>query len=81
MAKRKYVYYAEIERFGYTLNVIGLTEEEARDAITKEYVDAFKKENGKHPSKSIAYGDRTYMDIFNDELCVTKREFGKVAWW
>ena len=49
--------------------------------IRKKYVDAFKKENGKHPSKSIAYGDRTYMDIFNDELCVTKREFGKVAWW
>ena len=81
MAKRKYVYYAEIERFGYTLSTIALTEEEARDAITKEYVDSFKKENGKHPSKSIAYGDRTYMDIFNDELCVTKREFGKVAWW
>ena len=82
MAKRKYVYWADIERFGYSLNVIGLSENEVKDAITKEYVDAFKKENdGEDPSESIAYGNRTYMDIFNDELFVTKRELGKVAWW
>lgn len=80
MAKRKYVYYAEIERFGYTLSTIALTEKEAKDAITEEYIKAFKDENGEHPNKSIAYGNRTYMDIFNDELFVTKRELGSVSW-
>ena len=80
MAKRKYVYYAEIERFGYTLSTIALTEKEAKDAITEEYIKAFKDENGEHPSKCILPSNRTYMDIFNDELFVTKRELGSVSW-
>ena len=80
MTKRKYVYYAEIERFGYTLSTIALTEKEAKNAITEEYIKAFKDENGEHPNKSIAFDNRTYMDIFNDELFVTKRELGNVVW-
>ena len=80
MAKRKYIYFCEIERFGYTLQVIGLTEKEARDAMIEEYVRVFQEENGEHPNESIKYDDRTYMDIFLDELFVDKRELGKVEW-
>ena len=33
MKNNNYVYFAEIERFGYTLQVIGKTEKECKDAI------------------------------------------------
>ena len=82
MAKRKYIYYGEIERFGYNLQVIGLTEKEVKDAMTKKYIEAFQHENyGKHPAEScFMWGNRTYMDVFLDELYIEKRELGKVYW-
>ena len=79
----KYVYVAEIERFGYTLRVIGETEEEAKTALTNEYIRAFKNNNeDMHPKDAICEYDekRTYYDIFKDEMCVEKAYFGKVEW-
>lgn len=81
MAKRKYIYYGEIERFGYNLQAFGLTEKEVRDAITEKYIEVFKDENdGEHPTESFMYNDRTYMDVFLDELYIEKRELNKVYW-
>lgn len=80
MAKRKYVYFSEMERFGYTLQVIALTEEEAKQAMIDEYIKAFKKDNFCDPRECHRESGETYFDTFLDELYVEKREFGKVYW-
>lgn len=85
------VWFCEIERFGYTLQVIGRTKEEAKEAIIKEYVRAYKQQNdGADPqqayllkqSGSEEYDsiDAEYFETFLDELYIEKREFGKVKW-
>ena len=78
MAKRKYIYFCEVERFGYTLQVIGLTEEETRQAMINEYVKTYTKINGFDPREEI--DERTDYDVFIDELYVSKRELGVVEW-
>ena len=80
MAARKYIYFCEVDRFGCTLQVIGRTEEEARQAMIDEYLKIYKKENGCHPKDDMFWSDRSYWDVFLDELYVSKREFGKVEW-
>ncbi len=52
MANRKYVYFGMIDRFGYDINCIALTEKECRDAIIKEYIRVYKQENGTDPQKA-----------------------------
>ena len=52
MAKRKYVYFGEIDRFGYTWQCITLTEEECREAMIAEYIRMYKKENGTNPKEA-----------------------------
>ena len=85
------VWFCEIERFGYTLQVIGKKKEEAREAIIKEFVRAYKKQNdGADPqqefllkqSGSDEYDpiDADYFETFLDELYIEEREFGKVEW-
>lgn len=83
MAKRKYIYFAEVDRFGYTLQCIGLTEEEVREAMINEYIETYKaRNNGCDPrdeDEVDEYGDH-YYTVFLDELYVAKRERGKVEW-
>lgn len=83
MAARKYIYFCETDRFGYTLQVIGRTEEEARQAMIEEYIKAYKRENGVDPRDEDEidprWGDH-YYTTFVEELYVEKREFGKVEW-
>ena len=87
----KTVWFCEIERFGYTLQVIGRTKEVVREAMIKEYVRAYKRQNnGADPQKayllkksgSSEYDsvDADYFETFLDELYVEEREFGKVEW-
>ena len=85
MAKRKYIYFCEVERFGYTLQVIELTEEAARQAIINEYVSTYIKINGFDPrikEKFPSYEDDENNDfeVFINELNIEKRELGKVEW-
>ena len=83
MAARKYIYFCETDRFGYTLQVIGRTEEEARQAMIEEYIKTYKRLNGVDPrDEDISYYSdyRSYLDVFLEELNVEKREFGKVEW-
>ena len=85
------VWFCETERFGYTLQVIGRTKEEAKEAIIKEYVRAYKKQNdGADPqqayllrqsgSEEYDFIDADYFETFLDELYIEEREFGKVEW-
>lgn len=80
MAAKKYIYFCEMERFGYTLQVIGRTEEEAKQTMIDEYIKTYIKCNGCHPKDDVDYSDESYLDIFLDEMYVEKREFGKVEW-
>lgn len=93
MAARKYVYFSEIERFGYTLRCIGRTEDEVRNAMIEEYVKNYKATNdGADPRKAyelIKSGvdetdeyeiDASYYETFLEELYVDKVEFGNVKW-
>lgn len=91
MAKKKYVYFCETERFGYTLQVIGNTEEEAREAMIEEYIRTYKKWNdGANPRQEYLLkeeGSDEYNDedadccaTFIEELYVDKREYGVVEW-
>ena len=91
MSERKYVYYGEIERFGYTLQCFGRTEEEVRNALIEEYVKSYKKRNnGADPRKAYELmqkesddydeDDALYYETFLDELYIDKQEFGHVKW-
>jgi hypothetical protein len=53
--ERKYIYFSEIERFGYTLQCIALTEEECKKAMVAEYVKVYKRENGTDPEEAYKW--------------------------
>ena len=55
MAKRKYIYFCEVERFGYTLQCIALTEKECKRAMIDEYVRAYKQQNGTDPEEAYEW--------------------------
>ena len=79
MAKRKYIYFAEIERFGYMLQCVGLSAEEVKQAMIDEYIKTFKNCNdGIDPRDEDMKED--YYDVFLEELWIEKREINKVEW-
>lgn len=91
MAARKYIYFGEIYRFGYTLHCIDTSEEKVRNALIEEYVKTYKKCNdGADPkseyelkeSGSDEYNsdDAEYYEAFLDDLCIQKRKLGEVEW-
>lgn len=79
MAKRKYVYFGEVERFGYMLECIGLTEQETKEAMINEYVRAYKNKNGVDPREGDDE-DKKYYNNFIEDLSISKRELGVVEW-
>lgn len=76
MNNKQYVYFGEIERFGYTMHCIGNSEQEVKEALIKAYIESYKKVNGADPRKD----GTDYYDLFLDELYIEKREIGKVYW-
>ena len=80
MAKGK-IYFGQLERFGYTLTVVGRTEDEVYEALEKAYVEAYKNENyGADPREDVMYGDRTYYDVAMDEMYIDEFIPGEVQW-
>lgn len=74
------VWLGELDRFGYTLRVVGATEAEARDALSKEYIKSYKQINGSSPKKDRnGWGD-TYYDSAMNDISVMELEFGEVDW-
>ena len=91
MAARKYIYFGEIYRFGYTLHCIDTSEEKVRNALIEEYVKTYKQRNcGSDPRKAYELResgaddydeeDAEYYKTFLDELYIQRREFGEVYW-
>lgn len=74
------IWFSEIERFGYTLQCIGNSEKEVLDAMIDEYIKTYKKRNGVDPSVEEDADDKEYYEVFLEELCIEKRELGKVEW-
>lgn len=91
MANRKYIYYSEVDRFGYTLRCIALTEKECREAMISEYVRAYEQRNGENPKEVYEQlvANEEFIDDnyaaedyarFIGELEIEKRELNKVEW-
>lgn len=83
------VYVAELDRFGYTLTVIGRTEQEAIDALMEAYYKAYEDENGINLRTLPKEGkedydmyeeDREYLETAKDEMYVQFLAFGEVEW-
>ena len=88
------VWMMELDRFGYTLRVMGRTKEEAEDAMREEYIRAYAKINGIYEEafaqaigRSALCGDPDEED--EDVACYRAAfedneahfyEFGKVEW-
>lgn len=73
------LYYARIDRFGYTMSVVGKTKEEAETALLKEYCKRFAQcNNGKKPDKMLFCDGMTYLDCAKEEICAEEIEIGKV---
>ena len=56
------VWMMELDRFGYTLRVIGRTKEEAENAMREEYIRAYAKANSMDESELRAVLDRPVLD-------------------
>ena len=76
MGKRKYIYLAEDECFGYILQCIGLSEEEVKEAMINKNEKKYKEENG----IDVENEDEYLLTTFIENLYVEKREINKVKW-
>lgn len=56
------VWMMELDRFGYTLRVMGRTKEEAEDAMREEYIRAYAKANSMDESELRAALARPVLD-------------------
>lgn len=82
MAKTKNsVWVGELDRFGYVLQTVGRTEEEVREALSKEYIKAYKDINGTDPREDYIYfKESTYYDSAMEDISIWEATFGKVEW-
>lgn len=76
------VFIGQLERFGYTLTVVSATEKEAREALLKKYVKAYKARNGVHPKyESDCYSSySSYYDCAKEEMYIEEVELNQVLW-
>ncbi len=69
------IYVGTLDRFGYFMRTIALTEEEVKDTLMKKYRETYKKINGMSASKSME-------DNAREEICITAYHLfdHKVEW-
>lgn len=60
------VWMMELDRFGYTLRVMGRTKEEAEDAMQEEYIRAYAKANSMDESELRAALARPVLDGYGE---------------
>ena len=77
----KKVYLATLDRFGYTLQVVARSEEEAKTQLMAEYLKTYLKWNGgsdprEEPNR---WGGTDYTNA-EEDIEVTEMTFGKVEW-
>lgn len=76
----KSVFLAQLERFGYMLTAIGQTAKEARDAVINRYTISYMDIHGRDPKDDQVDESRSYLDLANEEICITEMTFGTVEW-
>ena len=80
-AKKPTIYVAELDRFGYTLISAGLTEEEAVESISKEYIKTYKEWNHSDPRKEIdPWTSGSFYDSAMGDISIHELEPGCVEW-
>lgn len=67
------MFYGELDRYGASLEVIGLSEAEVRNALEAEYRRAFCKVFGREP-------DEFYMESVREDTEVREMRCGEVVW-
>lgn len=78
------MWFATLERFGYTLTVIEKTRQGAIDALMAEYEKAFIDINGFSPKDEIndrGFTDLSYYDEARSDVEITKLTSGHVEWF
>lgn len=81
MSKSNTVYLGQLDRFGYTLTVVGKTKSETENALLEAYKKAYEDFNGISPDKDYVSGSRTYLELAKEEMFITKLELGDVQWF
>ena len=80
--KKNGVWYASIDRFGYSLETVAKTKDEAVLALMEAYRDAFKNQNnGMDPTEEQGrYGTGSYYEEALDDVVVRFMPFCEVEW-
>ena len=75
------IWLGELERFGYTLVVVGISEEEARESLLKAYEKTYRDLNDDADPREEYYDDgKSYYDVAAEEMYVREMAFGSVEW-
>lgn len=76
------VWVGELDRFGYTLTVVGRTEEETRESLMNAYEKTYRDLNDDaDPREDIDERyDRTYYEGASEDINVWEMAFGRVEW-
>ena len=79
------VWVGELDRFGYTLTVVGRTEEETREALMNAYEKTYRDLNNDiDPREDFKEGysgeEISYYDNAKEDVCVWEMAFGRVEW-
>lgn len=79
--EKQMIYVGTLYRFGSELTSVGFTEKSVKDALIKEYIDTYKKENGCHPSEDEhpRWGG-TFLSNAYEDIEIMLLEVGKVEW-
>ena len=68
------MYYAQLDRFGYTLALVSDTEQNARRTMLDEYIKTYLKRNdGMYPSPEE-------LQCASDELYIERIEYNEILW-
>lgn len=74
------VFIASIERFGYILQAVGQTKQQAENALLAAYFETYKDTNGINPDEDWVDNSDTYYYLAKREMFTREVEFGKVEW-
>lgn len=67
------VFYAELDRFGYTLRAIGRTKDEAVETVMEKYRQWFEQDNDGQKASETGFNgeyflDGKWFDIYDEEM-------------
>lgn len=78
------MWFAQLDRFGYTLTVIESSRQRAIDALMSEYETAFINQNHFSPRDEIndrGWTNNSFYDEARNDIVIYKLTRGNVEWW